>query len=96
MEQQSEQQLPCEEMSHNLAEPAGPTFPCTAPGIVEGAALSLGARDCLTAHGGTGRAVTPLRASFSPRYLPNLQRTVSHCTQLFNSQPTTTQDNTKA
>ena len=72
--QLNEQQSACEEMSPNPAEPAGPTFPCTAPGIVKGAALSLGARDWLTAHGGGGRAVTALRASLSPRYLSNLKK----------------------
>lgn len=77
--QLSERQLPYEEMSPNPAEPAGPTFPNTAPGLVQGAALSLGARGWLAAHGGSSRAVTPLRASLSPRYLPDLQRTVSHC-----------------
>lgn len=70
----SERQLACEEMSPNPAEPAGLTFSCTAPGIVKGAALSLGARGWLTAHGGSGRAVTALRTSLSPRYLPDLQR----------------------
>lgn len=71
-------------MSHNPAEPAGLTFPSTAPDIVKGAALSLGARHWLTAHRGSGRAVTPLRASFSPQYLTNLQKTVSHCEELPN------------
>ena len=59
-------QLACEEMSPNPGEPAGPTFPCTNPGIVKGAALSLGARGWLTAHGRIGRAVTLLGASLSP------------------------------
>lgn len=71
--------LACEQMLPNPVKPAGPTFPCTAPGIVKGAALSLRARGWITVHGGSGRAVTLLRASFSPWYLPNLQRTVSQC-----------------
>ena len=77
--QVSERQLICEEMSPNPAEPAGHTFPNTAPGLVQGAALSLGARGGLAAHGGSGGAVTPLGASLGPRYLPELQRTVSQC-----------------
>lgn len=83
---QLSEQLACEEMSSKPGEPAGLTYPCTAPGIVKGAALSLQARGWLTVHGGSGRAVTELRASLSPRYLPNLQKTVSHfllVTQLF-------------
>lgn len=72
------------------AEPAWPTFSCTSPGIVQCAVLPLRARGWLTVHVGSGRAVTPLRASRSPWYLPNLQRTVSHCwvvcvTQLFST-----------
>lgn len=66
MAQLTEQQLACEQMSPNPVEPAGPTFPCTAPGIGKGAALSLRAGGWLTAHCGSVRAVTSLRASLSP------------------------------
>lgn len=92
---QLSEQLDCEQMLPNPVKPAGPTFPCTAASIVKGAALSLRARGWITMHGGSSRAVTLLRASFSPRYLPDLQKTVSQCYYAFpNCSVTTKQTST--
>lgn len=65
------QSLVVQGVSTNPAEPAEPTFPNTAPGTAKkGAASPLRAGGWLTAQGGRGGAVTPLRTSLIPGWLP--------------------------